>query len=65
MYTSGMHAKLPTRLTNLSRSFAPAHANMAQIITIKKRKKFFFHLIYGLYFPVLLNNCWLVISIAG
>ena len=65
MYTSGMHAKEPTRETNLSRSFDPAHAIAAHITTIRNLKMFFFHLIHGLYFPVLENNCWLVISMAG
>lgn len=53
MYTNGMQAKLPTSDTNLSRSFAPTHATVAQMPTMKKRKKFFFHLTYGLYLPVL------------
>jgi hypothetical protein len=48
-----MQAKLPTSATNLSRSFAPTQASVAQTPTMKKRKKFFFHLTYGLYLPVL------------
>ena len=43
MYTNGMHAKLPTSATNLSRSFAPTHASVAQMPTMKNLKKFFFH----------------------
>ena len=60
-----MQAKEPTIETNLSKSLAPSQAIMAQSITMKKRKTFFFHLIQGFYFPVRLKSCWLVISMAG
>ena len=60
-----MQAKDPTIETNLSKSLAPSQAIIAHSMTMKKRKTFFFHLIQGLYLPVLLNSCWLVISIAG
>lgn len=51
MYTSGTHAKLPIRATNLSRSLAPAMAMMPQMRVVPMRRPFLYHFVARDFLP--------------
>lgn len=67
MYTNGMHAKQPTKETNLSKSFAPNQATFIQNNTKIVLNRFLNHFTFVLYFPDLdlLKILFSMIPIAG
>ena len=58
-------ATLPTMLTNLSRSAAPAHATKVQATVIKNLKMFFSHLTFVLCLPDFEKRPFSIMRTAG